>query len=302
MKICLLSLFLCVSSAWAQAPAKPADPPKSGAEAIKPDTVIAVVNGRSITSEEMDRIIAPLNPVQKQIAYKEPEAFLQQYAIFDLIYKMAEKDKIDQKSPYKEQIAETRRQILVQAEVNEYKNSIPIMPEEQKKFYELNADKYRETRVKMILIPYGAGPVAPADGKKPLTEAEAKTKAETVVRIARTGVDFVKLVKENSEDPATAEHDGNLPIGIRSNSTNVPENVKAAALALKVGDISDPLKLPNGYVILRAESISVAPYDSVKDEIFKEMKDVEVRKLVDETKKKSSVKVENSAYFSQGAK
>ena len=66
-------------------------------------------------------------------------------------------------------------------------------------------------------------------------------------------------------------------------------------MALKVGDVSDPLKLQNGYVIIRAESVSVAPYDSVKDEIFKEMKDAEVRKFADETKKKASAKIENGA-------
>jgi parvulin-like peptidyl-prolyl isomerase len=79
----------------------------------------------------------------------------------------------------------------------------------------------------------------------------------------------------------------------------VPESVKTAVLAMKQGDISDALRQQNGYVIVRVESIAVAPYDSVKDDIFKEMKDAEVRKLIDETRKKATVKIENGAYFNQ---
>ncbi len=284
MKICCLSLFLCLLPALAQ-------------EAIKPETVVAVVNGKSYTAADIDRLLSPLSPVRQQMAHRDPKAFLEEYAMFDLIAEMAEKAKVAEKSPYKEQIAEMRRQIIVQAQVNEYKNSLPIMPADQKKYYDANIEKYKETKVKMIFIPYAAAPVADANGKKPLTEAAAKAKAESVVNLARSGVDFVKLVKEHSEDPGTLSHDGDLGIGVRPGSTNVPENVKAAVLAMKQGDVSDPLKQANGYVVVRAESITQASYDSVKDDIFKEMKDAEVRKLVDETRKKATVKIENSAYF-----
>lgn len=285
MKICCLSLFLCLLPVWAQE--------------AKPETVVAVVNGKPYTAADIDRMLSPLSPVRQQMAHRDPKAFLEEFALFDLIADMAEKSKVYDKSPYKEQIAEMRRQIIVQAQVNEYKNSLPIMPADQKKYYDANVDKYKETKVKMIFIPFAAAPVADAKGKKPLTEPAAKAKAESVVNLARSGVDFVKLVKEHSEDPGTGGHDGDLGIGIRPSTTNVPENVKKAVLAMKQGDISDPLKQENGYAVVRAESIALAPYESVKDDIFKEMKDAEVRNLIDETRKKATVKIENNAYFSQ---
>jgi parvulin-like peptidyl-prolyl isomerase len=301
MKTCFILLVLSAAAVLAQTPATPADPPKPGAEAIKPDTVIAVVNGKSYTAEDMDRLLAPVSPVQRQAYMRDPKGFLEQYAMYDLIATMAEKAKLDQKSPYKEQIAETRRQILVTAQVNEYKNSIPIMPAEQKKYYDEHADKYKEAKVKMILIPFGPPPAAAASasGKPPLTEPEAKAKAENVARLARSGVDFVKLVKEHSEDPGTSAHDGDLGIAIRSTTVNVPENLRTTVLSLKQGDITEAIKQPNSYVVARVESVAIAPYDSVKGDIFKEMKDAEVRKLVDDTKKKATVTIENGAYFSQ---
>ncbi len=285
MKICYLTLFLCLLPVWAQE--------------AKPETVVAVVNGKPYTAADIDRMLSPLSPVRQQMAHRDPKAFLEEFALFDLIADMAEKSKVYDKSPYKEQIAEMRRQIIVQAQVNEYKNSLPIMPADQKKYYDANVDKFKETKVKMIFIPFAAAPVADANGKKPLTEPAAKAKAESVVNLARSGVDFVKLVKEHSEDPGTAGRDGDLGIGIRPSTTNVPENVKKAVLAMKQGDISDPLKQENGYAVVRAESKALAPYESVKDDIFKEMKDAEVRNLIDETRKKATVKIENNAYFSQ---
>ncbi len=268
------------------------------AESIKPDTVIAVVNGKPYTADEMDRLMSVLSPVNKQMFMRDPKTFLEGYALFDVFAGMAEKNKLDQKSPYKEKLAALRREVLVQAESTEYKNSIPVMPADQKKYYEANPDKFKETKVKMIQIRFATGSAEP-DGKKPIPEAEAKAKAENIVRLARSGVDFVKLVKEHSEDPGTVSHNGDLGIAVRAGSTNVPANVKSAILALKEGEVSNPIREQNGYVVVRAESISVASYDQVKDEIFQEIKDAAFRKFVDETRKSTTVKIENNAYFQQ---
>src|SRR5258708_4163572 len=86
----------------------------------------------------------------------------------------------------------------------------PAKPADQKKYYDDNIDKYREVKIKMIMTPFLAA--MESGGKKALTEAEAKAKADSVVRLARSGVDFVKLVKEHSEDPGTMGRDGDLGI------------------------------------------------------------------------------------------
>jgi parvulin-like peptidyl-prolyl isomerase len=298
MKSRYFVLFLCASSVWAQAPAAAsAAAPSPVAEPLKPDTVVAVVNGKSYTAEQMDRLLAPLAPTAKAAAFRDPQNFLDNYALFDLIGSMAEKSKLDQKSPFREQIAETRRQILVTAYVNEYKNSLPVPAEDQRKYYDDNIAKYKETKVKMIFIPFSAA--SAAGGKKPITEAEAKAKAESVVKLARSGVDFVKLVQEHSEDPGTKSHDGDLGRGVRAGTPGLADNVKSAILALKPGEISDAIHQQSGYVVVRAESISVAPYEQVKDEIFNEIKDAAFRKYVDETRKQATVKIENGSYFQQ---
>ena len=53
----------------------------------------------------------------------------------------------------------------------------------------------------------------------------------------------------------------------------------------------------NGYYIFRAESAGVLPYEKVKDEIYKELKDVGFNEWKEKTKAQSSVQFENEAFF-----
>ena len=41
---------------------------------------------------------------------------------------------------------------------------------------------------------------------------------------------------------------------------------------LKKGDVSEPLKQPNGFYLLRAEEVTVRPLSEVRDEIYNELK------------------------------
>ncbi|MEO8130387.1 MAG: hypothetical protein ABI822_25025, partial [Bryobacteraceae bacterium] len=86
MKICCLALFLSLLPAVA--------------EEVKPETVVAVVNGKPYTAADIERLIAPLSPVRQQMVHRDPKAFLEEYAMFDLIADMAEKAKVYEKSPY----------------------------------------------------------------------------------------------------------------------------------------------------------------------------------------------------------
>ena len=45
-----------------------------------------------------------------------------------------------------------------------------------------------------------------------------------------------------------------------------------AVFALKKGDVSEPLKQPNGFYLLRAEEVTVRPLSDVRDEIYNELK------------------------------
>jgi parvulin-like peptidyl-prolyl isomerase len=255
--------------------------------AVAPDAVVATVNGQKMTADEVRKMVAGL-PAQVQNAFtNDPKQFMKEYAWYQIQQASAVKNKLETQSPWKELLAFQRMMTLVQAEWNDAYLRVEVTPEQQQKYYENNKEKYRETQAKLIYIPFTDA----------ASEADAKAKAQTVAQQARSGADFVKLVKEYSQDSASAGQNGDIGMPVRSSTSQIPEPMRNAILALKAGQVSEPLRHQNGYYVFRAESAGVLPYEKVKDEIYKELKDVGFNEWKEKTKAQSSVQFENEAFF-----
>lgn len=250
-----------------------------------PDTVVAVVNGKKMTAAELRAMTSGLPANVLKAFQDDPKQFLQEHAWYRLHQASAEKAGLHTQSPWKEYLEFGRMMTLVQADLNHGFLQISVSPEKQKAHYEANASKYQEVKAKLIYIPFST------------SEDEAKAKATKAVQQARGGVDFVKLVEEYSQDAASKAQKGDLGIPVRSTTTQIPENMRTAILALKTGQVSEPLRHENGYYVFRAESAGVLPYEQVKDEIYKELKDAGFNEWKDKVKAESSVQFENEAFF-----
>lgn len=274
--LCILTV--AVGAAWSQ------DKPAAD---IAPDAVVATINGRKMTAAEVKQMVAGIPPQVQQAFSNDPKKFMQEYAWYQNLEAEAEKQGLGEKSPYREILAFNRMLTLVQAKWNHEYLQVLVSPEEQKKFYDANASRYQEVQAKMIYLPF-----TEAGG-----EAEAKATAQKVAQQARTGADFVKLVKEYSKDQASAGQNGDIGMPIRSTTTQIPETMRNAVLALKAGQVSEPVRHENGYYVFRAESAGVLPYEKVKDDIYKELKDVGYKKWMEKTQAQSSVQFENESFF-----
>jgi hypothetical protein len=244
-------------------------------------------------------------PQQAQRAFaNDPKQFMREYAWYMHLQGLAEKLELDKKSPNKERLEFQRMLTLVQAMYDHAMLDVVVTREDEKKYYDENPDKYRETQAKLIYIPFSAGtePASSPGGKKVLTEAEAKAKAETIAKQARAGTDFVKLVKEHSEDPGSAAQNGDIGTGVRSSTTHIPQTMRNAILALKPGQVSDAIRHENGYYVFRAESADVLPYEKVREEIYKELKQVGFRKWQQKTQSESVIEFGNEEFFRNLAK
>ena len=107
--------------------------------------------------------------------------------------------------------------------MSELYDNFPIKVEDEQKYYAENKSRYDQVKLKVIYIPFSSAPArqAPAEGKKHLTEEEAKAKAERLIKEINAGADFVKLVKENSEDASSKAKDGDM--GTLSRADNLPD-------------------------------------------------------------------------------
>ena len=78
---------------------------------------------------------------------------------------------------------------------------------------------------------------------------EAKKKAEDLLKRAKTGEDFVKLAKENSEDPGSAGTGGDYVFG----KGQMQPEFEKAAFELNAGQVSGLVKTAYGYHIIKLE-------------------------------------------------
>lgn len=242
-------------------------------ERLPSDTVLATWEGSKVTASEITRFLMAV-PHLKANFERNPQEFIRQQLMLRRLARMATDDKLDQRHPYKERLDFARTITLAQVRMDEELSQIPVTADDQKKYYQENSDRYTTITAKVIYIPFShQASVSSADPKarQPLTEEEAKPKAQDLVRQLRAGADFVKLVEEHSEDPGTKAQKGDFGKPIRRND-EIPEPVKTALFNAKKGEITDAIRQPNGFYIFRIEDRAMQPYDEVKDSIYQALK------------------------------
>jgi len=105
-----------------------------------------------------------------------------------------------------------------------------------------------------------------------LEEDVVEARAQELSTAARDGADFAELAREHSDDEATAELGGDL--GLFGRGRMVPE-FDGAAFALDVDAISDPVKSPFGYHVIKVtekQEETVQPLDEVRASIVTTLK------------------------------
>jgi peptidyl-prolyl cis-trans isomerase C len=275
------------AAAEAGAPAKP------NLAALPPATVVATVDGRQVTAGMLLYFLQAYPQQVQQQALSNPVDFIKNFAVAMRIAREGEQEKLDQQSPYKEQIEAARMQVLYLAEADRKNNSIQISPEDIQKLYDSSEDRYTQAKVKAIYVKFSTEPVSTADsnGNKVLTEDEAKAKIEGLLKQARGGADFGKLAKDNSDDPESAAKEGDLG-AISKAAPGLPEAIKTAIFSAKAGDITEPVRQPNGFYIFRVEETGKKPLDEVREQIEAEIRNARLQAWFKSLQENLNVKME----------
>ena len=99
-------------------------------------------------------------------------------------------------------------------------------------------------------------------------EAARERAAEARAKIA-AGADFAAVAREYSDDPATREKGGALPFTPAKRLA--PDFAKAVFALTRVGEVSQPIKAPSAYHVVRLDErrpARVRPYEEVHDTIM----------------------------------
>ena len=286
MRFSGIALILC-GFAFAQVPQTPE-------QAKVPDaTVVATVDGKKYTAGEVRKLAAGLPPQYLQGYAMNPANGLQQILMTKNLAEEARKKGIDKESPTKEQIEFQVNSILANLAVSDYTMKLFFSVPEQQKYYEAHAAQFEQAKVRVIYVAFSTGAVK-SETKAP-TEAEAKTKIEGLRKQLLAGADFGKLAKENSDDKESIDKGGEW--GMIKRSAKLPDEVKKVIFALKVGAVSEPVKQPNGFYLLKVDEFSKQSYEDVASQVIDQMKQEKFAAWIGEIDKRFKVKVENSDFF-----
>jgi len=295
MKVLALSV-LCLGCALGCALAQTAAPQAPAKAAVLPDLpantqIAAFDDGTVMTMGELRGILTNLDPQQRQGAVANILAFLDEWALLHKVSQMALTDKLDQESPVKEQLLYARTLVLYQAEVQHQGNPTRIDGDEIDQYYSQQKDKYRQVKADAIYIAFSnsAASQTGSDGKKILSEAEAKAKITGLLEQIRKGADFKKLAKENSDDEMSRAKDGYF--ATISPTDNIPDAIRTAVFALKAGETTDVIGQPNGFYIFRAEEITFKPLTEVRDQIYGTLKTERLEKWMADLHKNTKAKI-----------
>ena len=177
------------------------------------------------------------------------------------------------KSLYTNSIPEKRQVRYVVIDTNKLAADTQISQQDLQRYYNQHQDQFRvpeEVKVAHILI---KTPLPGPDGKvDPKAVADAKAKAEDVLKKLQGGANFADLAKKNSDDPGSAAQGGEL--GWIGRGRTVPEFEKAA-FGLKPGQMSGLVQSSYGFHIIKVEDrhdAHLKSLEEVKSEIEPQLK------------------------------
>jgi len=186
------------------------------------------------------------------------------------------------KTTYANSIPEKRQIKYALVDSGKMSAATPVSGTDIQAFYDEHRDEYRmpeQVKVRHILI---KTPLPGADGKEDeKAVAEARTKAESVLKELKAGGDFGKLAEKYSEDPGSAKNGGEL--GWIGRGRTVPDFEKAA-FSLGKGQTSDLIKSSYGFHIINLEDKQEAHLKSlaeVKGEIEEKVKQQKVSRATE---------------------
>ncbi|MDA1678208.1 peptidylprolyl isomerase PrsA [Bacillus cereus group sp. TH152-1LC] len=125
-----------------------------------------------------------------------------------------------------------------------------------------------------------------------------ENEAKEIKKKLDAGASFEELAKQESQDLLSKDKGGDL--GYFHSGTMTPE-FETTAYKLKIDQISEPVKSPNGYHIIKLTGKKdLQPYDEVKDSIRKNLEAERIadpifsKKLLQNELKKANIKINDS--------
>jgi peptidyl-prolyl cis-trans isomerase C len=286
--------FTPISALFAQAPATPGEPaPPAAAAPADPNRIVLVIGDQKMTAAQYDQLVAAL-PAQYQTAARGAgkRGFGERIVELKILAEEAEKRKLDQQPQVHEQLTFQRENLLAQAMFENLQSSVKVDQAAVEKYYNEHKGEFEVIKARHILIRVKGAPMAALPGKPELSDEEALAKALAILKRVQAGEDFATLARTESDD-SSASQGGDL--GEFRKGMMVPP-FEQAAFAAKVGTVTEPVKTPFGYHLIKVEVHSTKPLPEVRADIEKKLRPELASQEVTALRKSTTVTMDESFF------
>ncbi len=217
------------------------------------DQLLLTQKGKELNINVDSEVSKQVADMQRMVKIPDPEKF-QQFV------------KEQTGLPFEDYRSEMRNGFLTQRVLRQEVGSrVNIPRQEIIDYYEKNKREFvREESVFLREI------LVSTEGKDPAGAAAAEKKARDLVARARKGEKFHELARDHSE-AATAENFGELGGAKRG---DLKKEIEDLVFKLNKNEVTDPIKLPNGFLILKVEErhqAGQASLEEVENEIMEKL-------------------------------
>jgi len=192
-----------------------------------------------------------------------------------------------------------KQYVIARVQQQEIMTKIQLTEEESREYYRTHLKEFEKPATISIREIFVSVPTSVQGGQTVTNVAADDETAKKVADIrarAVKGEDFAKLVTEVSESPSKANGGLIGPINLSELAPQVHELLDK----MKTGDISAPIRTPNGYQLIKLETRTVPtpePFESVREDIANRIGasrlDVEQKKYIDKLRAQAIIEWKN---------